>query len=79
MTWRSHGWYVWKVPTRQRIATRTGTWRLNVFEYVCKAGAALSALLSRLRTRPSTIHVADISEDWLSDHATETPKHTDDN
>ena len=63
---------------RQRIATGTGTWRLNVFGYVCKAAAALGALLSRLRLRPSTIHVADISEDWLTDHATETPKHADD-
>jgi hypothetical protein len=50
----------------QVIAVETSNWRQRI-----------DALLARLRRR-STIHVADISEDWLAEHATETPKHTDD-
>ena len=52
--------------------------RLDGYEQVRKAAAAAGALLSRLWPRRATIHVADVSDEWIADHQNETPKHARD-
>lgn len=55
------------------------TWRLDIVEQVWKAAAAAAGMVvACLRRRRATIQVSDVSEEWLTSHAAETPKHADD-
>ena len=55
-----------------------GASRLDGYGQLRKAAAAAGALLSRLWPRRATIHVADVSDEWIADHQNETPKHAQD-
>jgi hypothetical protein len=43
------------------------------------AARAAAAFVARLRRRRAAIHVSDVSEEWLTSHAADTPKHDEQN
>lgn len=66
------------MPTRENASARVAeTPRLDLVEQVWRVAArAAAAVLARLR-RSAAIHVSDVSEEWITSHAADTPKHAE--